>query len=978
MTGGTAQNGGSLEQAPTISSPGFTGRDRELAAFQEALGRPPALVLIEGEAGIGKSRLLHETLPETSVIAACPPFRAPYTLGPVVDALRQVTDDVGRLGLSALAGVLRPLFPEWNADLPPLPDPAEDATAARHRLFRAIAEVLERLELSVLVLEDLHWADEATLEFLLYLVSQQSAALSLVLTYRPEDVAADSLLLRLSSRAARGWTQARITLSPLDVAETAAFVSSMVGGERISGEFASFLHERTGGVPLVVEELVRLMHDRADLYHRGGSWVRRHLVDIDVPPTVRDAVLERAGQLDEDARAVLRAAAVASAPTGEDTLETVAGLPPRRWTAALTAALGSRLLQEDEGRLVSFRHVLACRAVYDAIPGPERRALHLVAGQMLEPLSPQPVTQLARHYREAGQIANWSQYAEAAADLALASGDEATATTLLHDLVANAELPASTLVRLAGKIPFSSFTGDDRFGDLVRALRSVLESATLDRAEQGEVRLQLGRVLLLMDEHELARAEIERAIPDLAHTPVVAARAMTLLGWPRGTSWPSTRHQHWLNRAAATITAEMPPAERAKLAVDRVTGLLMLGSEAGWAEADHIRADEETARERRCFTLFHLNVGDMAIMWGRYDEARQRLGQALELAERYQYGRFRDMILVTTGTLDWFTGAWTGLAERVDELAADRDIQTGNRLESLMVRGLLHSATGDLGPARDVLQTVLGETRRRGAVSTSMTPAAGLARLALIEGDVEAALAVTAEPIDVMTRKHIWVWAADLAPARVQALVTAGRFDEAARTVESFAHGLGTRHAPAPVAALVVCRAMLAEGRGNYPLAASLFHRASTAWRSLPRPYEAALTRQRAARCLLAIEDESALPALVETYQELSDLGATHAAGIVQRDLREHGVVARRPARGGRPSYGDQLSPRELDVVALVIDGLTNRQIAAALVVSVQTVASHLHSAMRKLQVSSRTALAVAVVERDEVLDRRGTTDRKR
>ena len=114
-------------RAPEICPPGFVGRDTELARLSEALARPPAVVLVEGEAGIGKTRLVRELFASPSMrrrgslVAACPPFRQPLTLGPVVDALRQTADDVRGLRLSALAGALRPLFPEWAAGLPPRP-----------------------------------------------------------------------------------------------------------------------------------------------------------------------------------------------------------------------------------------------------------------------------------------------------------------------------------------------------------------------------------------------------------------------------------------------------------------------------------------------------------------------------------------------------------------------------------------------------------------------------------------------------------------------------------------------------------------------------------------------------------------------------------------------------------------------------------------------------------------------------------------
>jgi predicted ATPase len=300
-------------------------------------------------------------------MAYCPPLRHPHTLGPVVDAVRQAVDRVAGLPLSPLAGALRPVFPEWAGDLPPAPEPAEDATAVRHRVFRALAELLGCLRVAVLAVEDAHWADEATLEFLLFLASGVPQPVSLVVTCRPEDVPSGSLLQRLATRLAADSASAagrlRLTLGPLDVASTGELVSSMLAEEEISAGFAGFVHQRTEGVPLAVEGSVRLMADRADLSFRGGGWERRHLDKIGVPATVRDMVLEQLGRLGPDALAVLQAAAVLSGPADEATVRAVGGLSAERAAAGLGEALSGSLMDDDARGLVAFRHVLACQAV---------------------------------------------------------------------------------------------------------------------------------------------------------------------------------------------------------------------------------------------------------------------------------------------------------------------------------------------------------------------------------------------------------------------------------------------------------------------------------------------------------------------------------------------------------------------------------------------------------------------------------------
>jgi DNA-binding CsgD family transcriptional regulator len=946
-------------------SPGFVGRDRELAGLGQALACAPAVVLVEGEAGVGKTRLLREFTASPAgrahriLVAECPPFRQPHTLGALVDAVRRATRGVAGFRLSALAGALRPLFPEWAADLPPAPEPAEDATAARHRVFRALAELLSGLGVSVLAVEDGHWADEATLEFLLFARSQ----VSLVVTYRPEDVPAGSLLLRLSSRPLPGATQLRLTLGPLDAAATASLVSSMLGGGQVSAEFAGLLYRWTDGLPLAVEELVKLMHDRAGLALGDRGWIRRQITQMAVPPTLRDAVLERAARLTPDTQAVLRAAAVLGEPATDAVLIEVTGLPPARARTALAGALGVGMLTEAAPGLVAYRHMLAARAVHQAVPAPDRGLLHLRAARALERQSPRPTGQLARHYREAGDTPQWCRYGEQAADEALAAGDEAAAVVVLHDLVTRAQPPPDLLARLAKKIPLGTAVGLARCQEVAHALQAVLDAGIADPAGEASMRVALARVLRAMHA-DPSVAQLEQAIPHLDRQSGEAAWAMIMLSWPGSAAWPASVHLHWLRRAAQMpLPAE--PADRLRLIVDRAAFLLQLGEQEGWAVAAEMPPSSRSAPERRQLARGHHNIGEAAVTWGRYEEARRRLAVALDLSAQSGYTRLQANALVTQAYLDWLLAAWDGLPERAAALAADEDLTPVNRLNAALVTGLLHTARGPVTEARDTLLHVLDQARQPHEPQYYTAPAA-LARLLLAEGRVGDALDVTGVPIATVQRKEVWVWATEIAPARVAALAAAGRTGEAARLVTAFARGMRGRKVPAPRAALALCRAILAEGTGDRPRAAALYSRAAAAWQALPRPYDALLASERHAACLLADgQDDAALPLLTEVFHGLASLGARPHADRIAQQLREHGREVRPVARRGRRGYGDQLSPRELDVVRLVINGQTNKEIAHALARSPRTVGGQLSSAMRKFGVSSRTALAVRAAEAD-------------
>lgn len=932
-----------MQRSTGVDSPRLVGRDAELRRLTDALEQLPTLIMVEGEAGLGKSRLVREALSalalkgSRSLVAVCPPFREALTLGPIVDAARQAASSgtgVAGLGLSALAGTLRPLFPEWTHDLPPAPQPLADAGAARHRLIRAFAELLDRLGIEILVVEDVHWADEATLELLLFLASRQPLVLSLVLTYRPEEVSADSLLLRLSSRVptGTGGSPTRISLGGLAVADTAGLVSSMLDDEHVSTEFAAFLHERTAGVPLVLEECVRLMWDRADLVQRDGEWVRRTLDEIAVPPTIRDAVTERVARLGADAQRVLLAAAVLGDPSDERTLGEVSGLTGSESSvidpvaeAAVSDAVRSGLLVEDSsgpGR-IAFRHALAARAVSDRAAPSERRAAHRRAAAFLETVRPRPIGRLAHHFRESGETARWCEYTEQAADVALVSGDHLTAVTLLHELITEPRLSADAVAPLVRKMPFLAFTGYARRADVIVALRAVLETDRLSARDRADVRGQLGRVLFSLGDYAAAAAELELAIPDLGEGTFADAWAMTVLGLPWAGTWPASTHLRWLERARRFAAgSELVPHERMILLVNRVTALLELGEESGWTLAGELGEDESTPQLAVERARTELNIGDAAMRWGRYAEARVRLNRAVGIAERHGYQVIRNMATVTLLRLDYLTGTGHGLAERAEECADAADMPVC-RLEALLVGAQLRLATaGGDEQFDELLRTLREESKRRGIIALWLESAAAHARLRLAAGDAEEALALTSDPVRLLMDKNIWIWATEIAPVRVAALTAADRQTEAERLVAAFEEGLRGRCAPAAQSALEECRAVSAEGRGEFEAAARAWDLAALAWAQLPRPHEEARAREGVERCTRA------------------------ARGV-----------------GGRRGYGSRLSPRESEVVRLVLRGMTNRQIAVELSRSPSTVGVQLKSAMRKYGVGSRTALAVCVTQ---------------
>lgn len=951
---------------PEISAPAFVGREREVAALRNALSRPPAVVLVEAESGGGKSRLMQEFLATVragarrTLVAVCPPFREALTLGPIVDAVRRSHDDIAGLPLSGLAGALRPLFPEWSDALPPLPAPLDDVKAARHRLFRALAELVAAAEVTRLIAEDVHWADGITLEFLVYLAShQRPGGPSLVLTYRPEEVAAESPLRRLTARLPAGTTQVRIGLAPLDQASTGGMVSSMLGGGPVAPDLAGYLYRHTDGVPLAVEEAVRLLRDRDDLARRDGMWVRRSGAALRVSPTIRDSVRERMQRLGDPAQQILRAAAVLGEPSEPRVVATVAALAAAEVEPALDEGIGSGLLREDDRGRLAFRHVFLGQAVYQAVTGTERRRLHLRAGRALQAASPPPVAQLTRHFREANEVDEWCRYAEQAAARAVASDDRTTATELLNDVLSVAGLPVPARLRLTSQLGAAALgRGEDvdaLHHAVVRTVRAVLQAGGLGVPEQAQVRNLLGRLLIHQGDLTAAQAELERAAPHLVD-PAQAARAMTFLGWPQNGSWPAEVHVDWLRRAAEVVPRIVSPVDRLTLTVDRATALLMLGEESGWEVTASLPTNPPDGQTRFQVARGCLNIGYAAIVWGRYDEARNRLEAGAKLADAGQNWRHYARLQLAQADLDWFTGAWEDLESRAEAMLNGDVADPMIRLMATRLAGRLQAVRGNLRQAETQLDQVLAQARAQGAMDDVVAAAADVGYLYLSAGQVDEALRVTGGPIELVRAKGAWVWATELAPVRVRALIVAGRRPEAVALVTAYANGLRDRRAPAANAGLATCRAIL---RGD----AAAYGRAARAWERLPRPYAALLTRECQARALLADRPEPGVTLLHRVWQGLGELGARRDADRVARLLRQHGAEVRHQWRGGRRGYGTELSPREREVVRLVLAGKTNREIARMLHKSPRTVAGQLGSVMRKLSVSSRTELAVRVVE---------------
>jgi DNA-binding CsgD family transcriptional regulator len=950
-----------------LVAPGLVGRADELERLAAAVAAPPALVTLEGEAGIGKTRLVSElaTRPDLAdrrfVLGGCRRIREPFPLGPLIEALRSLDADLVALRLSPVVGALRPLLPELAARLPPSPQPLDDRAGERHRVFRALVEVLAALGPAVLVLEDLHWADEQTVEFVGYLLADPPPQLSLLLTFRGEET--DPEVRAATSKLPAAVGRLELTLGLLDAHQTGALAAEILGTGRVSEEFASYLHARTSGLPFAIEELLALLRARGSLVRRDGGWARRALDELAVPSGIRDPLLERVSRLSAAARAAAEAAAVLQVPVPLSLLTAVCRVATARALRGVEEALAAGVLVET-GAVVGFRHLLAAQAVDEAMASPRRQALHARAASALEALDPVPLGQLAHHLRQAGRTHAWLTVAERAADQAVELGHDAEAARLLEEVLRHAPLDGEHRGRVAVKLGRAAMESLRSDQDLIALLSDAVEQDP-PRSVRGELRFRLA-VLLEVSGGDRSRQRrlYADAVEELNDRPDLKAWAMLGLALPGAPGVPLPEHLRWVHRLLEILPKVNDPAFEVFLLGKAAMVLTGVGDPAWRQLADQmVHRTGDVPKNRRAVNAY-LSVGSAACFAGHRETAARLLGAGLDGVASCESRQMELRLQSAMAMLDYCRGAWDGLGDRVDVLLDELADYAPVRAEAEAIAGCLALAHGNVDEARQGLADAAQQAEAVvGGLGLLPFTASGLARLALAQGGFDEAIAAVASPVAALEAAGLWLPVARTLPVAAQALVTAGRARDARSLVNRCARELRDRDAPLASAALRHARGFLGAGAEQWPTAARHFLAAAELYDPLHCPYEAGQAREEAARCLFAAGDaraEATLLAALATYRRL---GATWDYGRAAGLGRQHGVSLPARHRGGQRGYGQALSPRERQVAARAASGLTNNEIARELFVSVKTVEKHISAALRKLGLPSRKALANQLAE---------------
>lgn len=836
-----------------------------------AAGTAPGgrVVLVRGEAGVGKSSLVR-ALAETHgdrarvLVGACDPLLTPRALGPLHDVAREV------------GGPLAALL---------------DEGAPREQVFTALLDEVSRPgPPTVLVVEDAHWADEATLDLLLFLARRiVRAGAVLVVTYRDDEVGVEHPLQAVVGRLPQDAVD-RVHLHPLSaagVAELARRAGRSVGG----------LHALTGGNPLLVTEVLATP-------------------DAAVPVTVRDLVLARLATL---------------SPRAQDAVRLAAVVPTRAELWLLERALGDAVTDVDDGvaagllvadgDAVRFRHELLRRAVEGALSAVARRRLNRqVLAVLAEAVEEVDLARLVHHARQAHDVDAVCLYAPEAARRAAAVGSHREAIGHYRVALEHADrFEAPTRADLLESLSIECYlTGRSAEAVAARSEAVLLREALGEEERTGAGLRWLSRMRWWNGERAAAEEAAARAIEvleplgpshDLAmaysnrsQLDMLAHRLDSAIAWANRAIDLAERlgDRHTLSHALTNIGS-------ARLHLRDPAGVDDL--ERAFAVADEAGLADDAARALANLSTIPSELRDA-------DFALPALDRGLAYMRAHELTGYLQHLLGHRARVRLETGDWPGAEADARASLAEPTAGGAQKVDALVPLGLLQARRGD-PEAAATLAAALDSGFATEELQWTAPVAAARAELAWLEGrDADVAAEARRSYRSACDARHSW-FVGELAFW----LRVAGEREEVPDVVA------------APWAAVLA---------GDWRASAELFAAKGFVY-------------QRALVLAVAGDDDARLAAL----DVLDGLGARATALRVRRDLRRGGrrAVPRGPIRATAAGPAG-LTPRQVEVLRLVAEGLTDAEIAARLLLSPKTVGHHVSAVLAKLGVASRREAA--------------------
>ena len=1002
-----------------VTSPVFIGREGEVDELHDAIGRAaagiPATVLVGGEAGIGKTRLLGELsawarkrgflVLEGASVSFGSDEALPFA--PIAAALRALVRELDRAALDELVddatGELARLVPELGGT----PDDATLSSGrpnwAQTRLFDGLLTLLGRLgerTPTLLILEDLHWADRSTRSIFSFLArNAHHERVAFVATYRTDELHRRHPLRPWLAEMDRLASMRRIELRRFDRDEVRRQIEEILG-EPPSHDLVESVVRRSAGNPFFAEELVASSHSSP-----GET----------IPDDLRDVLLGRVGSLSDPAQSILDVASVGGPAVDHDLLAAVAETEEASLTAAIREAVEAQIIiptDVDGQPAYAFRHALVQEAVYDDILPRERRAWH--AGYVAA-LEARPVPEGAA---AASHLSALAHHASAAHDSrrALAAWTAAARASSRAYAMAESALAYERALDLWDAVEPEHRPRDvDVIQLMYEASMALIHSG--DSARAAEIARQA------VERYDPAEGRLRAALLRERH-----GRALWLSGDLPGAI-------RVLNDAVPLLEGEAPSADVARV-FSGLAGTLMVKEQftqaVEYGEQAIAIARDVGARDIEAYSLGTLGVAYAEL--GDDELGIRLLKEGLELTKEIdrahdmhraysnlstileETGRYEEAFAVALEGVGWAhrIGMWRLQGAFLEANAAqalidmgrwgeawqfvDRDGDPSNegvgRLNQAITAGPLAIRTGRLDTGRDLLDAVYDKIQRLRDAQFTGPMYIGLLELALMEGRLEDTRGILAEGLERMSEAEDVKRRPEMLALAIRAEVERATDARAHRRTAAFEEA---RSQAGELLALLheIAAPAIARGGGisKHPLGFQLIAEAELAaldgdpapqrwraavdhWRAFGQPYRVAGCLMRFAQASLAAREPrgDAVEAVLEAHAIAVSLGAEPLRAEVETLARIGRIdllneaAAGDPGRDGSDGHAREherpfgLTERELEVLLQLVGGLSNRQIGDALFISESTAGVHVSNILGKLGVASRVeAAAIAV-----------------